>query len=164
MEIKIRTASEQDIDALDKLYYDFHQYHVHKVPNRLRDLGKIEDQDWSRLNKALREIFRNANAVIFVAEVSSHVVGLVEVYFRPDDETNPLIIPKKAAYLQSIFVSENFRKLGVGKRLIHAAQAWSREKGAKEMKLDVWEFNVEAKKFYSEMGFSYLSRTMITDL
>ncbi len=163
-EVIIRAATEQDFETLDKLYYDFHQYHVREVPNRLQDLGKLEDQDWSRLHQALREIFTNKDAVIFLAERSGHIIGLVEVYYRQDDKANPLIVTHQYAYLQSIMVSEPYRKLGIGKRLMEAAQQWAREKGATEMRLDVWEFNQGALRFYEEMGYHSLRRTLVTEL
>jgi GNAT superfamily N-acetyltransferase len=163
-EVKIRTAGEKDFDAIDKLYYDFHQYHVREVPDRLQDLGKIENQDWSRLHQALRDIFANKDAVIFLAEDSSQLIGLVEEYFRQDNEDNPLIVPHKYAHLQSIMVSEPYRKSGVGKKLMEVAQQWARDKGATEMRLDVWEFNQGTIQFYEKMGFHTLKRTLVTNL
>jgi ribosomal protein S18 acetylase RimI-like enzyme len=163
-EIIIRTAGEQDFDALDKLYYDFHQYHVREIPDRLQDLGKIENQDWSRLHHALRDIFANKDAIIFLAEDSGLLIGLVEVYFRQDDEANSLIVPHKYAHLQSLMVSEPYRKSGIGKKLMDVAQQWAREKGATEMRLDVWEFNQGTIQFYEKMGFHTLKRTLVTDL
>jgi GNAT superfamily N-acetyltransferase len=163
-EVLIRIATEQDFEALDKLYYDFHQYHVRGVPGRLRDLGKFEDQDWSRLHRALGEIFANQDAVIFLAECSGHSVGLVEVYYRQDDKANPLIVPYQYAYLQSLMVSEPYRKTGIGHKLMEVARQWAREKGATEMRLDVWGFNRGALDFYAEMGYRPLRRTLVAEL
>jgi GNAT superfamily N-acetyltransferase len=163
-EVIIRTANEQDFEALDRLYYDFHQYHVRAVPDRLQDLGKLEDQDWTRLHQALRDIFANQDAVIFLVEGSGEIIGLAEVYYRQDDEANPLIVPHKYAYLQSLMVSEPYRKMGVGKKLMEAARQWAREKGATEMRLDVWEFNQGTIRFYEKTGYSPLKRNMVAEL
>jgi ribosomal protein S18 acetylase RimI-like enzyme len=163
-EVTIRPADEQDFAALDRLYYDFHQYHVRGVPDRRQDLGKIEDQDWSRLHQAFRDIFANQDAVIILAEVSGQAIGLAEVYYRQDDEANPLIVPHKYAYLQSIMVNESYRNSGIGRKLIEVAQRWAREKGAAEMRLDVWEFNQGTIQFYEKMGFHTLKRALVTDL
>jgi ribosomal protein S18 acetylase RimI-like enzyme len=163
-EVTIRTANERDLDALDKLYYNFHQYHVREVPDRLQDLGKIEDQEWSRLHQALRDIFANQDAAIILAEVSGQAIGLAEVYYRQDNEINPLIVPHKYAYLQSIMVSEPYRKSGIGKKLMETAQQWGRDKGATEMRLDVWEFNQGTIQFYEKMGFRTLKRSLVTGL
>ncbi len=163
-EVIIRTATEQDFEALDKLYYDLHQYHVREIPDRLQDLGKLEDQDWSRLHHALREIFTNKDAVIFLAERSGHIIGLAEVYYRQDDKAKPLIVPHQYAYLQSIMVSEPYRRLGIGKKLMEVAQQWARERGATEMRLDVWEFNQGTIRFYEEMGYHPLKSTFVAEL
>ena len=162
--VKIRTATEQDLDALDRLYYEFHQYHAREIPDRLRDLGQIEDQDWSRLHQALQDIFASQDAVIFLAEDSGQVIGLVEVYIRQDDEANTLVVPHKYAYLQSLMVSEAYRRSGIGKKLMDTAQQWARGKGAVEMRLDVWEFNQETIRFYEKMGFKTSKRSLVSDL
>jgi len=44
------------------------------------------------------------------------------------------------------------------------AQQWAREKGAAEMRLDVWEFNQETIRFYVNMGFKTLKRSLVSDL
>jgi len=163
-DVIIRIANEQDFIALERLYYDFHQYHVREVPDRLQDLGKFEDQDWSRLQQALRDIITNQDAAIFLAECSGQLIGLVEVYYRQDDKANPLIVPHQYAYLQSIMVSEPYRSLGIGKKLMEVAHQWGREKGAREMRLDVWEFNQGTIQFYERMGYRPLTRTLIIGL
>lgn len=163
-EVMIRTADEGDFAALDKLYYDFHQFHAHGAPDRLQDMGKIENQDWSQLHQALRAIFTNQDAVIFLAEVSGQIVALVEVYFRQENETNPLIVPHPHAYVQSVMVSETERRTGIGRKLMAAAREWARAKGATEMRLEVWEFNQGTMRFYEKTGFRTLKRTLVADI
>jgi ribosomal protein S18 acetylase RimI-like enzyme len=160
----IRQANQQDVDALCDLYYEFHEFHVWGVPDRLRSLGARGGQDWTRLRQALDQIFQDENAAIFVAEASGEVVGLVEVYLRQDDETNPLIHAYRYGHVQSLVVQEAYRRSGIGKQLLEGAQHWASGKGATEVRLEVWEFEANPLKFYERAGYRTLKRTLIKGL
>ncbi len=75
-QLEIRLADERDSDALCMLCYEFHEYHVRGVPSRLRSLGNIDQQDWSRLRKLLGDIYKNDDAALFVAKVLVKWSGL----------------------------------------------------------------------------------------
>jgi len=48
-----RPATKHDFETLCQLYYDFHEYHVCGVPNRLRSLGERDKWDRTRFREAL---------------------------------------------------------------------------------------------------------------
>jgi hypothetical protein len=43
--ITVRLATDQDIDALIGLYDEFHAFHVHGVPDRLRIPDEASEED-----------------------------------------------------------------------------------------------------------------------
>ncbi|HEV2583360.1 MAG TPA: GNAT family N-acetyltransferase [Ktedonobacteraceae bacterium] len=49
---------------------------------------------------------------MFVAQVGETVAGLTEIYLL-QDEAHPLIVTYRYGYLQSLVVSESFRKHGI---------------------------------------------------
>jgi hypothetical protein len=54
--LSIRAATETDVEALCRLYYHFHEFHVRGVPERLRSLGNLETQDFAELREGIRKI------------------------------------------------------------------------------------------------------------
>lgn len=60
----------------------------------------------------------------------------------------------KVLYLQIIIVDENYRNLGVGKRIIDDIIAISASKKCKAIELDSAFFRKSAHKFYTNLGFS----------
>lgn len=158
--ISIRNAALEDIEDLVDLYHKFHEFHVKGVPGRLRVPSFYDDK---ALRSKLEEIFAAEDSTIVVADADGQVVGLAEVYVR-EDEVNAYRVPYRYAHLQSMVVSETYRKRGIGKQLLEAAEQWARERDASEMRLDVWEFEAGPLKFYEDHGYHTLRRTMVQKL
>lgn len=161
--LTIRLASTADLEALSKLYVDFHEFHVRAVPDRLLSLGEAEAYDRSQLYAELEEIIRHDGSALFLAEVAGQVVGLAEVCVR-QDEPNPARVSRTYGHLQSLMVDEGFRRRGVGTKLVEAAEQWAREKGAAEMQLQTWEFARSPLAFYAHSGYRTLRRTLVREL
>jgi len=161
--VTIRLAGTADLEALLKLYVEFHEFHVRGVPDRLLSLGEAEAYDRSKLRADLKEIIRHDGSALFLAQVAGQVVGFAEVYVR-QDEPNPARVSRTYGHLQSLMVDEGFRRRGVGTQLVEAAEQWAREKGAAEMQLQTWEFARGPLAFYEHSGYRTLRRTLVRAL
>ena len=160
MHIIIRPATQQDVQALGDMYYEFHEYHAALVPTHLRSLGQKDAWDRSRLLQALQDIFKNEDAMIFIAEVDGQSAGLIEVYVRQSD-ADPGVVPMCYIEMQSLMVLPAFRQHGIGRQLVDTAREWAKGKGATEISLGVWESNQQAREFYERHGFVTLHRRMV---
>jgi GNAT superfamily N-acetyltransferase len=156
----IRHSREEDIVLLVDLYREFHEFHVEGVPDRLQRPSVYDSDD---LRKRLIEVMEGEDSAIFIAESDGQVVGLAEVYIK-DDQANPYVIPYRYGFLQSMVVSENYRKHGIGKRLLYTIEQWARERGASEVRLNIWEFERGPLIFYEKQGYRTLRRTMLRKL
>ena len=63
-------------------------------------------------------------------------------------------------YIQTIGVVPEWRNRGVGTRLMDAAGAWGRTRGAIELVLTVWSGNAAAESFYRRLGYREVSRAL----
>jgi GNAT superfamily N-acetyltransferase len=161
---RIRQAELTDREALCDLYFEFHEFHVRGVPDRLASLGEAADgHKGSDLYRNLAAIINNDDSAIFVSEKTCEVVGMAEVYLR-EDESDPLIVGHKHGHLQSLMVREGFRRQRVGARLVAAAERWAKARGAVEMRLRTWEFAEGPLAFYERAGYQTLRRTMVRRL
>lgn len=157
-DLQIRPATHADLEALDLLYYAFHQHHALAVPHRLIDLGDLADQDWTEFHRLIDQILADPEAVILLACLENQAVGLVEVYLR--QRTARLVVPGRYGLVQSLFVTPACRGRGVGRELMAAAAAWAGERGATEMRLEVWEFSRDAMRLYESLGYASDLRSM----
>jgi GNAT superfamily N-acetyltransferase len=162
-DVIVRLAGTQDLEALCRLYIEFHEFHVRGVPDRLISLGGPDPYDCSEMCPKLENIINNENSAIFLGEVASQPVGFAEVYVR-EDQPDPARVSRKYGHLQSLMVREEFRRHGGGTRLLEAAEKWGREKGATEMRLETWEFAEGPLEFYEHRGYRTLRRTLVREL
>jgi protein tyrosine phosphatase (PTP) superfamily phosphohydrolase (DUF442 family)/ribosomal protein S18 acetylase RimI-like enzyme len=163
-DVTVRRATLEDREALCSLYHDFHEFHVHGVPDRLLTLGdppaRFEGTD---LFRTLAEILESEDAALFVAVERGAVIGLAEVYVR-DDVPNPARVAHRYGHLQSLMVSSAARRRGAGRLLATAAAAWAGEHGASEMRVDTWEFPGAPGAFYERVGYCTVRRTWVKSL
>jgi ribosomal-protein-alanine N-acetyltransferase len=162
-QVVIRLAIPDDLEELCKLYIEFHQFHVRGVPDRLVSLEKMDSNQVDELRRNSEKIINDYNSVILIAENSNQIIGLAEVYLRKD-EPHPAKVSCSYGHLQSLVVTEASRRYSVGKQLVEVAEKWAKEKGAAEMRLDIWEFKEGPLRFYEKLGYRTLRRNLVRQL
>lgn len=159
----VRPANEHDLDSLCHLYYQFHQFHVEGVPDRLLSLGAWADFDCGHLRQQLQQIIGDQQALLLVAEAAGVVVGLAEAYLRTDT-ANPVRVARRYCLLQSLMVDPEQRRSGFGGRLVAAVEDWARRSGAEELRTDTWEFPAGPWPFYRAQGYRTYRRELVKTL
>ena len=64
------------------------------------------------------------------------------------------------AYVEGIYVKEEYRKQGVGKSLIQYAQQWALEHGCVELASDALLENTASYEFHTKVGFQEVERVV----
>jgi GNAT superfamily N-acetyltransferase len=149
--VVIRQVSRADVEALRSLYEEFHAFHVRGVPSHLR-MAEQGEADAGEFDRAVERLVEDEDAALLVAESEGRLIGLVEVYLDPVQES-PFRVLRKTATLQSLLVTEGFRGSGLGRRLVGAAEQWATERGVEEMQTKTWEFPEGPLSFYETLGY-----------
>jgi GNAT superfamily N-acetyltransferase len=161
--IDFRTANEEDIDTLCDLYLDFHEFHVAGVPERLETIRRVWDDERVRLAGRLQEIIGNSDSAVLVAEEEGNLLGFCELYVREDKRVRGRVA-RRYCHLQSMFVTRQRRRTGIGRRLLAASESWAKSQDASEMRLDTWEFPEGPLGFYERCGYRTYRRSLTRDL
>jgi ribosomal protein S18 acetylase RimI-like enzyme len=66
----------------------------------------------------------------------------------------------KIARVNTIVVNDQVQSQGVGRALMKSFNQWAQASGAIELRLEVMEFNQQAKGFYESLGMETQSRIM----
>ncbi len=99
----------------------------------------------------LRGQSRNPLAV-FVAEDRHHgLVGFAEVSIRSYAED---CVTDRVGYLEGWFVHADFRRRGIGRALVAAAESWARSQGCTEFASDTPADNHESALAHRALGFA----------
>ncbi len=133
MEIVIRKATDDDIPAIFGLIQELAIYEngLHKVKNSVEQMY------------AEKDFFK-----CYVAENNGEIIGMSLYYFVYYTWVG------KALYLDDLFVKEEYRGNGVGKKLMRKMMDVAREEKCHRLRLQVLNWNSSAIEFYKKSGFN----------
>jgi len=86
--------------------------------------------------------------VLLAEDANSGRLGFLSVKVLED------VTGSERAHVADLAVTEGSRRLGVGRALMRAAEAWARDRGLAVLSLDVWSTNERARAFYGSLRYS----------
>ena len=93
---------------------------------------------------------------ILLSEIDEEIAGYVTILAKVSSgqlDDGDL----EYSLIDDLMVKEQFRRYGVGKKLVEAAELFAKSKNARWMRLSVLASNTLARKLYASSGFSELS-------
>lgn len=106
-------------------------------------------------NEMLEYIVSDKRAV-FICYSETMPVGFAQGSLRNDyvegTDSSPV------GYLEGIFVKDEYRKRGIGKKLVLQCEEWAKNKGCSEFASDCELNNTESLKFHLHLGFEEANR------
>jgi diamine N-acetyltransferase len=147
MEFSIRQATEKDFMGLNVLFEEIDEHHRKALPHIFK-----KPEGPARTRDFLAGVLADPSAVIFIAEISSQVIGLVYAYVRVIPEI-PIRISCRAGEVDQIIVKKEYRRHGVGMALMERVHQWAGEMKLDRLELSVWDFNTGARDFYQKLQF-----------
>ena len=137
---------------------------------RVRPLQEKDVGEWFRLRKQLWEgstdkehkaemldIYEHTETqLVLVAETEGEkLVGFLEASIRPFVED---CHSDHVGYLEGWFIEPEYRKHGIGRKLVRGAESWARSKGCEEMASDSELGNDLSLKAHLNLGYEETSR------
>jgi len=137
---------------------------------RVREVAADDAAEWFRLRKLLWDESSDDEHRIEMLDIYEHhetqlvlvaesdngkLVGFLEASIRPfveDCHTD------QVGYLEGWFVEQEYRKHGIGRRLVKAAENWARERGCAEMASDSEIGNDLSLSSHLNLGYEETSR------
>jgi len=154
MSWKVRPAGQSDaraISALNGVVQSLH--HRHRA-------DWFKPAEVEALLPAVHGWLSDERVAVFVAEDDlGMLVGYVTgVRFeRPD---HPLTYGASVVELDQLAVLESARNQGIGRALSERILSWAAEVGASRVELTTWQFNDDAHRLFTSLGFATTSRRM----
>lgn len=147
----IREAKEADLKAICGLSNEINAEHYTYMPNDfVKPDGSQRDEPY------WLGFLSKDNFTVFVAEEDSLLVGAVAVSVS-SSAPQPFLTFRPRGHIATIVVTESYRGRGIGRALMSAAEAYVKENGAEDIKLEVMAFNTHALDFYRELGYGNFS-------
>jgi len=137
---------------------------------RVRPLAEADISEWFRLRKLLwdelsdaehktemMDIYEHTDSqLVLVAETDGErLIGFLEASIRPFVED---CHSDQVGYLEGWFVEVDYRKNGIGRKLVRTAENWARSKNCTEMASDSEIGNDLSLKAHQNLGYEETSR------
>ena len=133
--IRIRPAAEADLPELVEL---------------LRHLFELEqdfEPDASKQQAGLSLMLESPFAELFVAECGGRVAGFCGVQLQISTAMGSY-----AAQIEDPVLHPEFRRRGIGSRLLDAAGAWAKQRGARRLQLHCADQSLTARRLSEARG------------
>jgi GNAT superfamily N-acetyltransferase len=139
--ILIRTASETDLEIL--LAFERGIIAAERPFDSTLKEGEIHYYD-------LGQLIVRPDAEVIVAEIDHEVVGSGYALIR---QAQDYLQHSHYAYLGFMYVKPEHRGKGINRLILESLKQWALSQGIKEIRLEVYEDNVMARKAYEKAGF-----------
>jgi GNAT superfamily N-acetyltransferase len=107
-------------------------------------------KNWLKTAANIKKAIRSERKHLFLtAKIGNRIVGYSEAIIR---EFPVVLEPKTCLHISVVYVEEEFRKNGIGERLVKHMIKWGKRFSVKEINLNV-HFKNPAAKLYERLGF-----------
>jgi ribosomal protein S18 acetylase RimI-like enzyme len=151
MSITVRKVEVEDLDALERLWSEFIDYH-----KEYDDFFTRSKAGHKHVAKFIRENMDNPDWLVLVAEEDDTVIG----YCMSAIMTYPPIFQVELyGFIQDMAVTESHRRRGAGSLLLKGTLAWFRRQGVSRVEVQVASTNPVSQAFWRAHGFrDYITR------
>ena len=155
MNITIRRADSKDYEIFNQMFGLLNDLHAVEHPGIFQS---VPGQIFSR--ETFAELLANPRSAVLIAEYDGQPAGFVQLILRDTYEV-PVMTPRTYAVVDSLYVHNELRQLGLGEMLMMSGEEWALENGADSLVLNVYDFNTAARGLYGKLGYQTLSRKML---
>ena len=106
-------------------------------------LRTVGDDETDGFEDGYLDKFFGGQDLIYVADSDGETIGFVSVELYPD-----------YVYIDDIAVTERFRGMGIGTKLIGLAERYAVERNVPSAVLHVTRTNISARYFYQRLGYT----------
>jgi ribosomal protein S18 acetylase RimI-like enzyme len=152
----IRRAKQEDFEDLKEI-----KLLSKKEEFKYSDSIRLVEENKEHYHKYLEKDLRYENRGLFIAIEKKKIIGMILAqYFKP----LPISKYKKKGYISNLYILEQYRKKGIGKKLIERSLDWLKKNNTEYVSLEIHIDNEDAKKIYKKFGFKNYTLKMVREL
>lgn len=110
----------------------------------------------NEIKKIFNESIKQESCIVVVCKYDNQIVGFANISIRNDYVEGTKHTP--VSYLEGIFVDEDYRKMGIAKKMIKYSLKWCKEKGCTEYASDTTLDNIQSQLFHKCLGFREVNK------
>ena len=147
--MNITILQKKDPVTIAKLNRDVQEKHLELFPN------SFKEYDYLSVLEAIKSFLDREESLSFIVYLQEEPIGYATL-FKKKYEENPYRKSYTSIVIDQMCVKKEFRRKGVGSRLVSTIRDFAKQQGIDKLELSVWNQHEEAKSFYIGMGFHTL--------
>jgi ribosomal protein S18 acetylase RimI-like enzyme len=151
--IVIERGGVDDVPALRALWLELHHHHAKVAPQS----GEFVDDEtsWRVRSASYREWLADPRSFVLLARAGDRLVGyaLVRVMEAGPDLVDSWRVPDVIAEIETMLVTAEVRRAGLGSRLLDEIDAELEHQGITEVIVGLMPGNDGAQRLYERRGF-----------
>ena len=147
MEISIRAWRASDSEKILFSWLEF-------CRNAARSDMRLKPDSERLLRQWLRSRFNEPASIGFVAEQDSACIGFLIGRIDEWESNPPVLEPRKIGIIDAVYVDEQFRRSGIGARLVQHALQVMREQNAVAVETIYDAWNDASAELWRDAGFA----------
>ena len=140
LDIRFAEVNNDLFEVTARMITDLMNYH-RKLNNAPKEFWQTDEESRETLKEWL------GNGTVYIVYADNVVVGLVYIKYGGQD----------VAWLEDLFIAEEYRGRGIGKRTFRMLDELMKEKNVRAMFVSVIPRNISALAFYIHCGFDHLN-------
>jgi GNAT superfamily N-acetyltransferase len=146
MEINVRDWNREDLPQIQEAWLGYFK-------NAARSDMHLRPDAGTAMKQWLNTRFRQVNGLGFVAETCGVIAGFLIGRIDDWESVPPVIEPRRIGIIDAVYVSENFRRQGIGSQLIDRAIERMRAANAVAVETIYDAWNDPAVQAWHRAGF-----------
>lgn len=138
----------RDLDRVVGLWSALLGHHEALDPHWLAAPGAEDER-----RRLLARLLADADAAVLVWEEEGDLLGFCAAQI---EVAPPMVAERARAEITDLFVCEDSRRRGIGRRLVEAVTDWIRERGVRRVEVRVAVRNAEGQAFWRALGYADL--------
>ncbi|MFA5303674.1 MAG: GNAT family N-acetyltransferase [Candidatus Nanoarchaeia archaeon] len=152
MSILFKKYEESDFNNFVKCMEGLQDYIIGL--DSLRILRKSENYGKAYTQNIIKKISKHEGIIILAYE-QKKIVGCIAGIIEKQTKDDLLeCIPMKDGRVLELFVSNEIRNKGIGKKLMKKVEDYFKRKKCDAIRIEVFEPNLLARKFYEKIGYA----------
>jgi diamine N-acetyltransferase len=145
--MNIRPGTISDVPQIKSFLLDSWLMHAKKEPKFINP----KTFENTNLKNYLKNCFNHSyKSYLFVAEDKEKIIGLIKLNIEMIES---FFYQNRILYIDDIYVSQNYRKQGIAKKLIEIAVKIAKKRKLKWLKAKIYQFNQPAQRTFESNGF-----------
>lgn len=144
MPITVRQMTVEDYEVAAPMMMGIQNVHAKSRPDQFVLCGSISRENFEKVIK---------DSYAFLAEADGKAAGYCLLKEKHLDGKEGITTSHSLAFVDDLFVKEEFRRQGIGELLMQTMLAKAKERKLEHFELKVWCFNQEAIHLYEKLGF-----------